>query len=90
LNTLISSKLNKNNLKIIKNVDAWQHIIHFIIHQNSHMVVTNDNTHTMNQRMKPSFFECFFHSQSMSYVIMVACDSSNVNTNILVIYVNCN
>ncbi len=62
------SKIILNN-KIIKIVDTWQHIIHFIVDQISHMVIANNNTHTITQRMKPYFVDFF-----LSSTIHVICD----------------
>jgi hypothetical protein len=54
------------------------------------MVVANDNTHTINQRMKPYFVDFFFHLQSMSFVIMVICNLTFVIRGVLIVYVVCN
>jgi len=48
---------------------------HFIMFtKKSGMVITNDNTHKISQKLKLYFVEIIFHPQSMLFMIVVACN----------------
>ncbi len=61
------------------------------VEQISCMVIVNNNTYLVNQKMKSYFDDFFFHSKFMSLVTMVEHNLSNMTGNkILIIIVACN
>lgn len=57
---------------------ATHYLLVLDVDQISCMIVANNNTYIVNQKMKSYFVSFFFHPKSMLFAIMVACDSSNV------------
>jgi hypothetical protein len=62
-----------------KSIHVAAHYLFMLdVDQISCMIVANNNTYIVNQKMELYFVSFFFHPKSMLFVIMVTCDSSNV------------
>jgi len=67
----------------------WQHIICLNCDQNSYIVVTRDNTYTMEVKDELVFVDFFFHPIFLMFATNVSCNLSKVTNEILITIVAC-
>jgi hypothetical protein len=60
-------------IKRIQNIPKCYHVTSLVVSvdQINFMMVTNDNTHMVSQRMKSYFVNFIFHLKSMSFTTMI-------------------